>query len=63
MTKSIKRLCRVGKEIFQHYANPWHVSCRIVDVCIFFGRPANMREILKTPIMRWYDIAFRAIAY
>lgn len=53
----------VMKRLLQHYGNPCHVACRIVDVFIFFHRPANLREILATRPMVIYDRIFRAIAY
>lgn len=51
------------KRLLQHYGNPCHVACRIVDVFVFFHRPANLREILATRPMVIYDRIFRAIAY
>ena len=51
------------KAMMQHYGNPIHVSCRIVEIFMFFGIKKNMREILGWNCIRKYDSIFRSIAY
>ena len=53
----------IMKAMMQHYGNPIHVSCRIVEIFLFFGIKKNMREILQWNCIRKYDSIFRQIAY
>ena len=51
------------RAVFQHYAHPLHIACRVLALAQALRIHADLRAILAHPAVRLYERAFKALAY